>query len=128
MSIAARIAPHLPYLRRFARAVTGSQKSGDSFVESVLEALIEDLSIFPKSSNDRLALYRLFISLFDTITVEIDTINSPYAWEQKAADNLMRLAPPQRQAFLLSAVEGFNEAQISEIMDMDLADTVPTAG
>ena len=124
MSIAARIAPHLPFLRRFARAVTGSQKSGDSFVESVLEALISDISIFPKSSNDRLALYKLFVSLFDTITVDVTIVDSPFAWEQKAADNLMRLAPPQRQAFLLSAVEGFNEAQISEIMDLEIADTV----
>ena len=123
MSIATRIAPHLPFLRRFARAVTGSQKSGDSFVESILESLISDISLFPTCSDDRLALYKLAISLFDTIKIDLDTAHSPYAWEQKAAENLMRLAPPQRQAFLLSAVEGFKEAQISEIMDLDIADT-----
>src|SRR5690606_6510872 len=32
MSLSARIAPHLPYLRRFARAVSGSQTSGDALV------------------------------------------------------------------------------------------------
>jgi len=29
MSVAEQVTAHLPYLRRFARAVTGSQKSGD---------------------------------------------------------------------------------------------------
>ncbi len=37
MSLAESIAPHLPYLRRFARALTGSQESGDAYVVAVLE-------------------------------------------------------------------------------------------
>lgn len=40
MSLTARVAVHLPYLRRYARAVTGSQTSGDAYVAAVLEALI----------------------------------------------------------------------------------------
>ncbi|MGQ2918662.1 MAG: response regulator, partial [Agrobacterium sp.] len=32
MSVSTRIAPHLPYLRRFARAVCGSQSTGDAYV------------------------------------------------------------------------------------------------
>ena len=39
MSVADRVAAHLPYLRRFARAVTGSQKSGDAYVKAALQAL-----------------------------------------------------------------------------------------
>ena len=42
MSLSTRIAPHLPYLRRFSRAVTGSQTSGDAYVAATLEALIAD--------------------------------------------------------------------------------------
>jgi len=30
MSVARNIAPHLPYLRRFARALEGSQPGGDA--------------------------------------------------------------------------------------------------
>ena len=41
MSLSTRIAPHLPFLRRYARAVTGSQAAGDGYVVAVLEALIE---------------------------------------------------------------------------------------
>lgn len=37
MSLTARVAVHLPLLRRFARAVTGSQTSGDAYVAAMLE-------------------------------------------------------------------------------------------
>ena len=46
MNLAANIAPHLPYLRRFSRALTGSQHSGDAYVAALLEALIADPAQF----------------------------------------------------------------------------------
>jgi CheY-like chemotaxis protein len=119
MSIAARIAPHLPFLRRYARAVSGSQTSGDAYVAAVLEALIADVSIFPASSNDRIALYKLFSVLFGSVNIDIGTVDSPFAWEQNAARNLQNVAAKPRQAFLLAAVEGFEHAQIREILDVD---------
>ncbi|MBW3097284.1 response regulator [Pseudohoeflea coraliihabitans] len=123
MSIAARIAPHIPYLRRFARSVTGSQTSGDAYVAAVLEALIADISIFPDASNDRLSLYKLFVALFGSITIDVGEAVSPYAWEKRAAQNLMHLAPRPRQAFLLVAVEGFSEEQVCEILDTTMQET-----
>ncbi len=56
MSLSAKIAPHLPYLRRFSRAVSGSQESGDALVAAMLEAIIADIGIFPAASNDRKAV------------------------------------------------------------------------
>ncbi len=44
MSLSTTIAPHLPFLRRYARALTGNQQSGDAYVAAVLEVLIEDPS------------------------------------------------------------------------------------
>ena len=38
MTLSTRIAAHLPFLRRYARALTGSQNSGDAYVTAVLEA------------------------------------------------------------------------------------------
>ena len=49
MNISREIAPHLPYLRRFARALCGSQKSGDAYVVATLEALVADIDAFPPS-------------------------------------------------------------------------------
>ena len=37
MSLSAAIAPHLPFLRRFSRAVSGSQESGDALVAALLD-------------------------------------------------------------------------------------------
>ena len=41
MSMTQSLAPHLPYLRRYARALTGSQRSGDAHVRAALTALLE---------------------------------------------------------------------------------------
>ncbi|WP_339764998.1 response regulator [uncultured Hoeflea sp.] len=121
-TLSMRIAPHLPYLRRFSRAVTGSQTSGDAYVAATLEALIADLSIFPKTADDRVSLYRLFSQLFDTLSVPIPDTQTPFGWERRAANNLEAVTPQARKAFLLVSVEGFNPSQAAEILDVDEAD------
>jgi len=118
MTLSTRIAPHLPYLRRFSRAVTGSQTSGDAYVAAALEALIADVSIFPKATTDRIALYKLFSKLFSSSAVRIPSPQPHFVWEQRAARNLANLAPRPRQAFLLVAVEGFSNEQAAEILDL----------
>ncbi|MEQ8306804.1 MAG: response regulator [Hoeflea sp.] len=118
-TLSMRIAPHLPYLRRFSRAVTGSQTSGDAFVAATLEALVADLSIFPDASSDRVGLYKLYSQLFDNLSVPLPENVTPFGWEKRAAANLEAVTPQARKAFLLIAVEGFNEDQAAEILDVD---------
>ncbi|RUT34892.1 response regulator [Arsenicitalea aurantiaca] len=118
MSLSMRIAPHLPYLRRFSRATTGSQTSGDAYVAATLEALIADVSIFPEASSDRIAVYKLFSAIFSSSSVEIPEPNSTFPWEQRARTNLANLTPRARQAFLLVAVEGFTNAQAAEVLSV----------
>lgn len=119
MSLSTRIAPHLPYLRRFSRAVTGSQTSGDAYVAATLEALIGDITLFPEASSDRIAVYKLFSALFSTSAIKVPAPSSNFVWEKRAAANLANLAPRARQAFLLVAVEGFTHAQAAEILGVD---------
>ncbi len=123
MSLSTRIAPHLAYLRRYSRAITGSQTSGDAYVAAMLQALIADVNIFPKTSSDRIGIYKLFASLYSSLQVDIDAISSPFAWEQRAAGNLAFVSPLPRQAFLLSAVEGFDEAEVAEVLGLDAEQT-----
>ncbi len=40
MSTSQAVLQHLPFLRRYARALTGSQSSGDAYVAATLESLI----------------------------------------------------------------------------------------
>lgn len=119
MSLSARIAPHLPYLRRFSRAVTGSQSSGDALVAATLEAIIADVSVFPELSSDRIALYRIFTRLFTSVSVRVPEGEAVDGWESRASANLAALAPLPRQAFLLVAVEGFSEAEAAEVLDIE---------
>ena len=47
MSLGQELAPHLPFLRRYARALTGSQAHGDAFVRATLEAIVAAPDDFP---------------------------------------------------------------------------------
>jgi DNA-directed RNA polymerase specialized sigma24 family protein len=118
MTLSATIAPHLPFLRRFSRAVSGSQTSGDALVAAMLEAIIADVDIFPEASSDRIALYKTFTKLFSSISIQVPQEAPPSAWEQRAVANLSALAPRPRQAFLLVAVEGFTDQEAAEILDV----------
>jgi len=119
MTLSARIAPHLPFLRRFSRALTGSQSSGDALVAATLETIIADVSVFPELSSDRIALYRIFTRLFTSVGIRVPDPEAQPAWESRAVANLSALAPLPRQAFLLVAVEGFSEAEAAEVLDLD---------
>jgi DNA-directed RNA polymerase specialized sigma24 family protein len=122
MSLTARVAVHLPYLRRYARAVTGSQTSGDAYVAAVLEALIADISIFPDTGDDRVALYRLFVTIYDSTKVELPQVVSPFAWEKRAAANLATVPTRARHAFLLITVEGFSTSEAASVLRVSEAE------
>jgi CheY-like chemotaxis protein len=117
MTLSMRIAPLLPMLRRYARAVTGTQSAGDAYVAATLEALIADVSSFPKLSDDRVSLYNMFAGLIEITKLDLKPSQSPFAWEQRAVATLSSVPTTERQAFLLLSIEGFTVPQIGEILD-----------
>src|SRR5262245_36708271 len=120
MSVAERVAAHLPYLRRFARAVTGSQKSGDAYVASTLEAILADPDILSDAIPARMALYKAFLKLVNSIELNGHRTYEPGHPEYEAARrNLDTLAPKARQAFLLIAVEEFSPGEAAIIMGVE---------
>jgi CheY-like chemotaxis protein len=116
MSMSSRIAPHIPYLRRYARALSGSQASGDAYVAAVLEALIAEPSLFNTDEPPRISLYKLFSSLWQSVDVNIHEDAPASAWEERATKNLRAISPLPRQAFLLVAVEGFTTEEAASIL------------
>ena len=56
LSTSQSVAQHLPYLRRYARALTGSQASGDAYVAATLEALIQDPKVIDSNASTRIGL------------------------------------------------------------------------
>ena len=61
------VAQYLPFLRRYARALTGNQSSGDAYVGATLEALIEDPKVIDETGGPRVALYRLFTKIWSSV-------------------------------------------------------------
>lgn len=119
MSLAEKVAPHLPYLRRFARTVTGSQRSGDAYVVSTLEAILADSSIFPRDLHPRVALYRTFLKMLNSVGLTDEPpSDSPHPALEAVTRNLDQLAIPARQAFLLVAVEEFSLQDAAAVMEI----------
>jgi len=119
MSLAETIAPQLPYLRRFARALTGSQESGDAYVVAVLETLIADPQSFPESQMKRVGLYKCFLKVWNSISLNREVSG---ASKTQADRSLEAITPRPRQAFLLASVEGFTTQQIADILDCSADD------
>ena len=119
MSIAKDIAPLLPYLRRFSRALNGSLARGDAYLTATLENLVENPGSFARDLCPRVALYRAYL---DTWSQTHLGDASAEACEESAFDrNLAALSPKVRAAFLLTTVEGFPVAEASAIMGLDAA-------
>ena len=67
MSISQTIRPHLPYLRRFARTLTGNQEAGDAYVATLLEGLVATPSDFATDLPSRVSLYHRFLRVWNSV-------------------------------------------------------------
>jgi len=117
------IAPHLPLLRRFARALTGTQRSGDDYAAATLEAILADRSVFDTSRGARVALYGVFHAIWSSSGAHVD---EPDPDEGDLAITAQRrlcdLMPGTRVALLLSSLEGFGPDDIAAIMGVPQAE------
>jgi len=123
MSLATEIAPHLPYLRRYARALTGSQSNGDAFVRAALEAIVSAPADFPRDVDARLGLYRTFHAIWSTANIDVTPeLADAHAFERAAQDRLAAITPLSRQALLLTAMEGFTNEDAAYLIDSSPSD------
>lgn len=116
MSIALQVAQYLPYLRRFARALTGSQKAGDDEVIRLLEGLVADKAPFPTDIPAKVALYRAFIRTRRQAGLRAPAKGRSAAQSAGEA-RLAALTPLSREAFLLTSVEEFGVADAARILE-----------
>jgi DNA-directed RNA polymerase specialized sigma24 family protein len=117
VSTSQAVALHLPFLRRYARALTGNQASGDSYVAATLEALIEEPALLDQGVEPRVALYRLFTKIWNSVAVN----NSPDPADRGLPidQRIAQITSRPRQAFLPIALEGFSEADAATVLDVD---------
>jgi CheY-like chemotaxis protein/DNA-directed RNA polymerase specialized sigma24 family protein len=118
ISLSQEIAPLLPYLRRYARALSGTQTSGDAYVRACLQALVADQSIIDTSDGVKIGLYRLFHVLWNaTVIPPVAGDGTTSIFEQTAQQRLASMAPESRQTLLLSTLEGFSIAETARIIE-----------
>lgn len=113
MGFVERFSPHLPFLRRYARALTGSQVSGDAYVKASLAALAEQPDEISEDVPDRIALYWFCHVIWSTTGAKLDVGTTEQSYDAR----LQALAPRPRQAFLLTAMEGFAVNEAAQILD-----------
>ena len=119
MSLADQIAPLLPHLRRYARALTGSQKRGDAYVRSLLEAIVADESVIGREADVRTGLYKAFHGIWSTADLDVAQPEETGGVESIVSQRLSRMTPINRQALLLTAMEGFTNRETAQVLQVD---------
>jgi CheY-like chemotaxis protein/DNA-directed RNA polymerase specialized sigma24 family protein len=123
----AKLGPHLPYLRRYGRALTGSQTTGDAFVRAALETLLAEPGQLVRENEPRVELFRLFHAIWAPVaeTVGDDAPANDAGWRhtvEAVGEGLLAGLPrARREALLLTAVEGFSVDDVSIILARDEA-------
>ena len=113
MTTTAILGPHLPYLRRYARVLTGSQVRGDTYVRASLEAVLAGSAELVRDVPPRIALYRLFHTLWASTAPDL----SPVKRDGSIAEQRMQtLLSGDREAILLTSVEGFSVPEVATIL------------
>ena len=123
MSLGQQLAPHLPFLRRYGRALTGSQTHGDRYVRATLEAIVAAPDEFPREVDPRLGLYRMFQAIWASTNYDETPENAGASdgdgQESIARARLARMTPLSRQALLLTAMEGFTPEDAAYLIEVD---------
>ncbi len=117
MSISDAVAPHIPYLRRFARALSGTQAAGDAYVAATLEALLADPDCLDAKLDPKTAVYKLFLRGWRDVPLNHHVDRPVFGDEAAANRNLAAISVEPRIAFLLSAVESFGPREIAQALD-----------
>ena len=118
MPLGQQLAPHLPFLRRYARALTGDQTTGDAVVRAALQAIAEDRSVFPEGVDPKLGLYRVFQTVRARDGGTAPSASGGDDVEGIAQARLSNMRPETREALLLSTMEGFAPEDVGYLMDV----------
>jgi len=112
--LAGAIAPNLPYLRRYARALTGSQDTGDRYAAATLEALLAGSADMAPDEDAKVALFRAFHMVWSSAGAPVGEGDTPLA--ARAFGHMAGLTPNSREALLLHVIEDFSAEEIGKIM------------
>lgn len=116
----------LPRLRRFSRALCGVQKEGDATVALALRSIFENPGLISESQELTLSLFRAYCQNWEhKFSKRLGDRGQDRSSEERGVDQSIALITPRpRQAFLLSALEGFSVADVAFILDTSADEVV----
>ncbi len=118
-----QVVQELPYLRRYARALTCSQQIGDQYIRGCLETLLQEPEHLSAEGSVRVQLFKLFHKFTETVRTSTDAIAGlADPIQRRLGEKIVELAPEDRRALLLVHQEGFSEAEAAEIMGTSAAE------
>ncbi|MDO5647492.1 response regulator [Paracoccus sp. (in: a-proteobacteria)] len=115
--LAQSIGRELPFLRRYARALTGSQSAGDNYAAATLEAILSDRSVMDGEDDVRIALFKTFHVIWQSSGQPVAESDQT-SRERAAQDHLRGLTPNSREALLLRSIEELRPDQIARVMQI----------
>lgn len=122
MNMTETLAPHLPYLRRYARALMGSQHLGDAQVRRTLSALVSGTCHLPEGVSPRLGLYRTFHAMWSGDAGQVRDIRDGDSEATRPDTLLKAISASSRAALLLTSVEAFTPEEAAFILDVSPRD------
>lgn len=114
------ITAELPYLRRYSRALTGSQARGDKFTVATLEHLLKDRSPFENDHPAKVNLFKCFHVIWSTSDQQFE--DAEEGLRSRAHGLLANLTANSREALLLRTIEDLSYEHIAVVMGVDVQD------
>lgn len=117
----AALLEQVPYLRRHARLLSGSQAVGDEYVRVCLEMVIAEPT-WLDGADLRVQLFKAFNAVWTSVNKALTDpeAGSSVDLAQRVEEGLRSLPAIERQALLLVSVEGFTREEAAAILDIDL--------
>jgi CheY-like chemotaxis protein len=131
MSTSDAVAPHIPFLRRFARALSGTQAAGDAYVVATLETIVAEPGCLDGNVDPKIALYKLFLREWRSVPANKQVDLSITDSETPAVRNIAAISVGPRIAFLLHGLESFSLKEIAltlECSETEAKELVERAG
>jgi DNA-directed RNA polymerase specialized sigma24 family protein/CheY-like chemotaxis protein len=111
----------LPYLRRYARALTGSQQNGDQWVRLCVEVLLQQPDLLNSKATTTVDVFALFHRLHQPFgALEPENLGKAADAPARLKTHLTDIPQRQRQVLLLTVLEGFSIHEVAQILGISV--------
>ena len=110
----------LPFLRRYARAVTGSQRQGDEWVRLCAEVAVQQPELIVEAEDTKRGVFALFHRLRQPFGDMEAAASGGEGVRGRLKESLTDMAPMQRQVLLLTVLEGFTVSDAAHVLGVSI--------